>query len=109
MTAEDFESISDYLDPNESTSDRLIVRAQPSTIAGYYLILICNQRLEQFPAGTKLSAKIRHSNDSELLEFERTLAPAPNPKSREIYVGITESEGQISQSSPIAWVYIKRA
>lgn len=105
MSAEDFTRISDYLQPEKTAADRLILCSQPGELAGDYFILICNQRLNQLPTGTQLCAKIRRGHGSELLEFERSLGPIPRPQSREIYVGITGSDWQQDQAAPTAWEF----
>lgn len=105
MSAEDFTRISDYLQPEKTTADRLSLRSQTDALTGHYCILICNQSLGQLPAGTQLLAKFRLPNKSDLLQFKRALDPIPRPRSREIYVGITGNDWQHDQVAPTAWEF----
>lgn len=109
MSEDDFLRISDYLQPEKTVADRLILRSQPDALAGNYFILICKQKLNQLPAGTSLKAKFRLANSREILEFEHVLDPIPRTDSREIYVGITGQDLQLSPTKPTAWEFTLKA
>ena len=109
MSEDDFSCISDYLQPEKTAADRLILRSQPDAMAGNYFILICNQKLNQLPAGTRLQAKFRLADSREILEFEHILDPIPRPNSREIYVGITGQDVQSNSPKPAAWEFTLKA
>jgi len=102
IEAETFKRAAEYLTGKENLGNRVIVRTDNKERAGYYFVLILDERVRDLPAGSTIKGEFYTpiSLDAQEHTFE---LPSKLPKSKEIFIGLTGQDWPNQTATPAAW------
>lgn len=83
-----FQRVSEYFDETENQGDKIVLRTDPESRDGFYLIISLDDEASRFPAGTRIGLKYIHP-DQTGETVKATALPTPIPDASEIWLGLT--------------------
>ena len=99
---QDFTRIGEFLSGHENTGDRMIFRSNPEIRSGYYFTLILDEKIERLLTGTTITGEIYTPSALDLKTYTFTL-PAKRPKTKEIFIGLTDTDWPNKNGVANAW------
>jgi hypothetical protein len=102
IETEAFKRISEYLTGQEYLGDRVLLRSDPDTRAGYYFTLVLDEDVRHLPKGTQIIDEFFTPKSVEKQTHTFTL-PSQLASTNEIFVGLTGEDWPQVGGVPAAW------
>jgi len=97
-----FKRILEYIDGEERTGRKIILRTQPEPRAGLYFIVRISEYIDELPPGCAFAVDLIRPDirEAQTTRFE---LPAKRTPHREIWLGFTGESEPPDESAPVAW------
>ena len=104
IETEDFKRISEYMTGKENRGNRVIIRSDKSDRAGYYFVLMLDEKVRDLPSGTYIEGEFCTPMTLDRQEYTFQL-PSKLPKTKEIFIGLTGKDWPKKSDIPSAWKF----
>ncbi|MFQ3224963.1 MAG: hypothetical protein ACI8Z5_001217 [Lentimonas sp.] len=104
IETEDFKRASEYMTGKENRGNRVIIRTDKSDRAGYYFVLMLDEKVRDLPSGTYIEGEFFTPKTLDKQEYTFPL-PSKLPKSKEIFIGLTGEDWPNQSDIPSAWKF----
>ena len=102
IATEDFKRVSEYMTGKENHGNRVIIRTDKSDRAGYYFVLMLDEKVRDLPPGTYIEGEFFTPKTLDKQEYTFEL-PSKLPQSKEIFIGLTGKDWPRKSDVPAAW------
>lgn len=102
IETEQFKRISEYMTGKEYVGDRVILRSDPDSRAGYYFTLVLDVDVRRLPKGTRITGEFFTPKSVDKQTHEFTL-PKKLASTDEIFIGLTGEDWPQKGGVPAAW------
>jgi len=102
MTTADFQRLGEFLTGDEVPGHRSILRSQPTTRDGCYIVLKLNEAVEGWPTATTVVLEVIPTGavEAQIFRFAR---PTGEMQGHSLWLGLTGSDWPGPRVQPLAW------